>query len=367
MKGDARTDTRGNDARNAAVRPLRPTIRDVARLAGVAVGTVSRVLNGAPNVRPAHLAGVHEAMARLDYAPRPPGAPRGHRARKPAPRRTFQIAFLSPGIYGSLIHMPVYLEVLHGVQAAAEGNGLTVVLGTDHPETRREGGALRARVDGAVTLGLDRACARQLTRGAPCVQVMGLSIAAEDERDQVTYDNAAIGPLAARYLLGRGHRHCAFLGDGTTTVFEGRRQGFLAEARRAGVAPLLLDASGMIMVRDGMNVTDTVRLRMLCDRLMRSVPSITGLFAEADHWLGPLYAMLYPLGLLPGRDIDVIGCNREVPLLNALHPRPATIDIHAREIGRRAVERLIERMADPVLPPARIVLAPEVTPGGNGD
>jgi LacI family transcriptional regulator len=340
-----------------------PTIRDVAKAAGVAIGTVSRILNGAENIRPAHLAGVKEAIARLGYQPRPPGAPRGPRHRNNARRRTFQIAFLSPGIYGSLAHVPVYLSVLHGVQAAAEAGGLSVMLGTNHPETRRESGALRARVDGAIVLGLDRKQALRLTQGAPCVQVMGARVAMDDLRDQVTYDNAAIGPLAADHLLRRGHPPYAFLGDVTAPLGGERLQGFRRALEQAGTTPVMLNAEGAMALRDRMNVTDMDRLAALVDRLLAEQPTVTGLFAESDHWLGPLYALFYQRGVRPGRDIELIGCNRELPLLNALHPRPATIDIHAEEVGRQAVGQLIARMADPFAPPVHIAIPPAIVPG----
>jgi DNA-binding LacI/PurR family transcriptional regulator len=339
----------------------------VAGEAGVSIGTVSRVLGGAAKVRPKHVAAVQEAIARLGYEPRPPGAPpgpRGPRRRPTARRRTFRIAFLSPGIYGSLAHVPVYLDVLHGVQATAEESGLNVVLGTDHPETRREKGELRARVDGAVHLGFDDSRkVERLVRRAPCVRAMGKALNPGDAHDQVTYDNAAIGALAADYLRSRGCKHCACLADPTVLNFGERLRSFCKSLESVDAPPLVLDAEGIMAIRDGTNVAEMDRLADLVDRLLAREKTISGLFVESDHWLGPVYALLYQRGIQPGRDIELIGCNRELPLLNALHPRPATIDIHAEEVGRRAVEQLMRRMADPNIPPAHVAIPPAVVPG----
>jgi DNA-binding LacI/PurR family transcriptional regulator len=348
----------------------RATIRDVAGEAGVSIGTVSRVLGGTVKVRPKHVAAVQEAIARLGYEPRPPGAPRGPRGprRRPnARRRTFRIAFLSPGIYGSLAHVPVYLDVLHGVQAAAEENGLNVVLGTDSPETQRDKGELRARVDGAIYLGFpDYRQVAKLVRRTPCVRAMGMELSPDDAHDHVTYDNAAIGALAADHLLGRGCRRCAVLGEPSIPNMGERLRACTATLQAVDAPPLMLDADGIMTIRGGANVVDMDRLAEQVDRLLSQRPAATGLFVASDHWLGPVYALLYQRGIQPGRDITLIGCNRELPLLNALHPRPATIDIHAEEVGRRAVKQLMRRMADPGIPPAHIAIPPAVVPGEEG-
>jgi DNA-binding LacI/PurR family transcriptional regulator len=44
---------------------------------------------------------------------------------------------------------------------------------------------------------------------------------------------------------------------------------------------------------------------------------------------------------MPQQDVKIISCNNELPFLNALYPRPATIDIRMRAIGRMAVNHLV--------------------------
>src|SRR5947209_14773199 len=95
-----------------------PTIDDVARAAGVGIGTVSRVLNGSPLVSAALRQRVQEVIERLGYEPSPV-------ARAFGGRRTHIIEMLVPLFIG-----PVFLQVLRGIDEALAETGYSLLVHT---------------------------------------------------------------------------------------------------------------------------------------------------------------------------------------------------------------------------------------------
>jgi DNA-binding LacI/PurR family transcriptional regulator len=73
-----------------------------------------------------------------------------------------------------------------------------------------------------------------------------------------------------------------------------------------------------------------------------------------------LYPRLHQRGLQPGRDIEVVSCNNEWPLLLGLQPRPAVVDVHGARTGRRAVEQLVWRTQHRDEPRVSVLLEPSL-------
>ena len=92
------------------------TIRDIARLAGVSVATVSGVINDKPTVKAKLVQRVKEAMDALDYHP-------DQVARSLRVRRTFTVGMLMPDVTN-----PFFTDVIRGVEQHAESNGYSVIL-----------------------------------------------------------------------------------------------------------------------------------------------------------------------------------------------------------------------------------------------
>ena len=118
------------------------TIRDVAREAGVGVGTVSRVLGGQPRVAPATREKVEAAIERLGYHP-------NAAAQALSRKRTDTLEVAVP-----LVSRDFYVEVLRGIEIALEGSGYSLLIRTiERAEDRaRVFAALAApgRADGAI-------------------------------------------------------------------------------------------------------------------------------------------------------------------------------------------------------------------------
>ncbi|MEM1164712.1 MAG: substrate-binding domain-containing protein [Planctomycetota bacterium] len=165
--------------------------------------------------------------------------------------------------------------------------------------------------------------------------------------DRVMPDNRAVGRLAAEYLLGRGHRSLAYLLlDPTHYGFEARRSAFVATAERSGAEVLVAtdsEASRELQTDPSFAVESIDRA---LGQIRAAPQRPTGLFVPSDQLVALVYGRLRAAGLEPQRDIDIISCDNEWTI-DALYPKPATIDLRAELIGEVAVQQLLHRIEHP--------------------
>ena len=185
-------------------------IGDVARRAGVGRSTVSRVLNGRPNVDPDTRRRVERAIADLDYHPSPT-------ARSLASGRSRTVAVVVP-----FLTRPSGVERLRGIEATLAEQDYDMVVFNVETTDRREH-VMRelvrlGRVDGLILVHLSPSEdeARRLTReGMPTV----LLDAHHRAFPRVVSDDVAGGRLATRHLVALGHQRIGFVGDELRSPF----------------------------------------------------------------------------------------------------------------------------------------------------
>lgn len=337
----------------------------VAEKAGVAASTVSLVLRNRPRVAPETRARVLAVVKELEYKRRSPGRPRRKPGDPVSSKRTNRIALIVPDMTPSKLYAPIYIDVLQGVEGAIHEAKKTMVLRHMTSGSAVKEAFLLTRLDGVLIFGeaRDPELIEQLA-GVPVVQLMHAAM--PNERwDRVTYDNSRIGPMAAQYVQSLGHRHCAFIGHICS------REDISLQQRGIDFQSVMSAEGGRVhlMIRDLLHVTDRIHtvhsdvMDAIVNELLALSPRPTAIFTEADMVVQALYPALQARGILPGRDIDIISCNNERPLLVSLRPRPATLDIHAGEIGRRAVQRLLWRIRNPDEPAETILLEPSLVEG----
>lgn len=340
------------------------SIRAVAELAGVAPSTVSLVLNKPDNVAVETRKAVFTAIKTLNYLPRERGRPRKGRDDPQGANCTNRIAFIAFGTPGQVLQVPIYLDVLHGVESELHNNRMTMVLRRATKENLADGRPLLpTRVDGMLLLGdpADSLIDPRLLE-APCVQLMG-QIRPDRAWDHVSYDNSRIGKLAADYLLARNHKKCAFIGDGANESGHcgNERQTVFQAAMQAGGGSVdVLLKENLFIKSTGAQMVNRKGLAALVDRLLRLKPRPTGIFVEADQITSILYFILQERGIRPGVDLAIVSCNNERMVLQGLEPQPATVDVHAEQVGRRGVEQLLWRLAHPEDRRVTLALEPEL-------
>ncbi len=179
------------------------TIRDVARVAGVGRGTVSRVLNDSPRVHPATRERVRAVMAELGYSPSPI-------ARRLSLGKTHTV-----GVVVVFLTRPSVVERLRGIEFALSATPYDLtVFNVESPERRAavlHEIVRRHRVDGLIVVSLSPRGGEAIAieqAGVPTVLVDAF----HRRLPRVVSNDVAGGVLAARHLLELGHARIAFVG-----------------------------------------------------------------------------------------------------------------------------------------------------------
>lgn len=180
------------------------TIRDVARRAGVGLGTVSRVLNRSSRVSPSTRQRVLDAIAELNYTP-------SELARSFSSGKTLTVATVAP-----FFTRPSVVERLRGIEITLADHGYNLVVFNVESVSRRDAYLReiprRDRADGVIIISLAPKPAELISLSASDVPVV-LVDALGEGLPNVLIDDVAGGELATRHLLELGHRRIAFVGD----------------------------------------------------------------------------------------------------------------------------------------------------------
>ncbi len=343
------------------------SIASVAKLAGVSIATVSRVINDMDNVRGETIDQVRAAMKQLDYTPpRVKRGPKtGRRRAPPQLLRLGKIAVLTLGDVQHWLTLPVMASVVSGIMRQARELSVWAVL-DEMPDPRELSPIFRRNeVDGAIVFcgaGSNAADLMYLHRHVPVVWVMGGEDAMVDV-DHVSPDNSGVGRLAFDYLHNAGCKRFAFITDNPNwAIMRLRAQAFGNAARDAGrsVSNYLLNQNNVQREAYGGDVCVHDTLKELVQELARRLTEPTGLFVPTDRLLGELHPLLVQRRIWGSPNLRIVSCDNENERLSLLHPRPASIDIQGEETGRLAVRQLVQRLQRPEAPSARLHVAPRL-------
>lgn len=303
-----------------------PVMADVARLAGVSLQTVSRVVNGAPHLRPATRDRVEEAIRQLGYRP-------NVAARALVTRRSATL-----GVIGTKSEFWGPAAVHRSVQTAAREAGY-FVSAIDLPEvTRRDVTEavehLRDQaVEGIVLIAANdealEAVRSQETGDLPVVVVEG-----DLSRARLTagVDQHLGAVLATEHLLGLGHTHIQHVaGPEEWTEARERLAGWRTALHAAGLRP------PEPLVGDWTASSGHVAGARLAELVARG--EATAVFVANDHMaIGVLHA-LHEAGVRVPEDLSVVGFD-DLPESAYLIPPLTTVNQDFAAIGRRAIEVL---------------------------
>ncbi|WP_370936756.1 LacI family DNA-binding transcriptional regulator [Amycolatopsis sp. cg13] len=305
-----------------------PTIKDVARLAGVTHAVVSRILNGdkALRVRSETRERVLAAAAELEYIP--------HHAAK-------ALRASRAGAIGLAVHdlsNPVYSEVIKGAQEAINRHGSVLML-ADAAELHRDAATFRRfvasdAIDALLLLPAgdesDAAIAHSAAARIPTVLVNERSA----DYQSVSADEHAAGMLAVRHLADLGHREIGLLHlDGATQRGADRVDGHVA-----GLRELSLELDDR-WVGDGGHEPESGRRALL--RLAENGPLPSSIVVHSvQAAVGALIAAR-ELGIdVPG-ELSIVGFH-DMPYAAYLEPALTVVRMGLREMGAAAVETAMQ-------------------------
>lgn len=305
------------------------TIKDVAKMAGVATSTVSRVLGGSSRISPDTHEKVRTAMKELNYHP-------NAIARSLARKSTHTLGLVIARSADQAFANPFFSEVLRGIGTAIQADGYTLTLsfaGSPADERSTTLKLLRQRrVDGVILTSArirDRLVDDLLKEEFPFVMIGRVL----DNRpvNWVNNDNVAVGAMAVEHLLSRGHRRIALIaGSPDQVVTIDRRQGYANALVGAGVR---LDPdyeqNGGFTREGGFQAMS---------RLLQLPAPPTAVFCADDLMAVGALMALKQSGL--HRQIAVIGGNDD-PISQLIDPPLSTIRIPVLELGATAARVLL--------------------------
>jgi len=321
------------------------TIRDVAKLAGVSIKTVSNVINDYPHVRPGTRDRVLEAVEQLDY--RPNLSARGLRS-----GRTGVIGLAVPALRENY-----FAELADAIIRAAERHGLGVMVEQTSGERSAEllavSGGRQRFMDGLIfsPASLSQADADVLRVNYPLI-LLGERIF-NGPTDHVAMHNTQSAQAAVESLIAIGRRRIALLGadlnsTGEVSSASLRLRGYTRALEKAGIAvdPVLVRPTEHWSRDVGASVTR---------RLIQDAISFDAIFALNDTLgLGALRA-LGEAGIAVPSDVAVMGFDNTDESRFSV-PSMSSVDIGRNQIASMAVDLLVERMREQGTPaPPRTV------------
>ena len=308
----------------------RPTINDIARLAGVSKKTVSRVINASPYVQKETRERIEAVIAEHGYAPDP-------QARGLAFRRSFLIGLVYDNPNPQYV-VNMQLGLLDGMK----GSGFELVV---HPCNRASPtflSDLRGFIERQKLFGVvltpsvsedERVAALMSDIGCEYVRVASVSVDSPEHMIE-TRDRLG-GEAAAQHLADLGHRRIAHIsGPASFRSSHERRAGF-----EAGLAARGLKLEPQY-AREG---AYTFESGIECAaELLKLSPRPTAIFAGNDEMAAGVLQAARQMGVAAPADLSVVGFD-DFEIARRLWPSLTTIRTPTREIGRLAVQRLMGR------------------------
>jgi LacI family transcriptional regulator len=326
--------------------PSKPTILDVARRAGVSIGTVSNVLNARGNVSAGRRSKVEAAMANLGYVPnRMAQSLRGGESR---------VIGLCTPVTASAYFMAL-LEMFENL-ASQQGYEIMQVLSHGDPavELRRVQALLGRHVDGLVLIPTyDPQTALDLVaeRGTPAVIVDQVI---RDERfDFVAIDDRKAMRDAIRHVIGLGHRRLLYLvRDMRLAIVQRRIEGF-----REAAAAARPKVAGTVIQRDP---DDAGFAHQVAGALSARHPP-TAIIASNSAIALSVVGILQGMNVHWPDDVSLLAFD-EPEWATIVSPPLAVVSHPTRSIAAEALSRLMLRMRSPGEQPKRITFDAHLVP-----
>jgi LacI family transcriptional regulator len=334
------------------IRPSRPTMKDVAALAGVAIKTVSRVMNGDLTVAPDLAARVRDAAGKLGYRPNLTAS-----SLRRGDRRTATIGLLLDDVAN-----PFSAGLLRAAEDEARQRRVQLLIGSldEDPERERELATtlIDRGVDGLVIVPAARDQSYLVAERRLGIRVVFLDREPRFlEADAVVSSNRLGAIAAVEHLLSFGHRRIAYLGDSPAIATAAQRfEGYQHALERAG-----LEGDPRI-IRHGLRSTEAATLAAI-DLIGLPDPP-TALFAAQNQITIGAVKALRRSGVQ--ECIALVGFDDFV-LADVLVPGITVITQDVARLGRMATQLLFARLDGDDSPPRTHIVPTGLVARGSGE
>jgi len=320
------------------------TIHDVAKRAGVGIGTVSSVLNNSRPVNEVTRQKVLVAVTELDFVPNPSG-------RRLSMGKTHTLGVIIPFFTSA-----AQIERLRGIMSVIAISDYDITLFTVETVAQRnkvfETVPRRGRVDGLLICSItpsEEDVNRILQENIPTVLVE----AAHPDLSHIFLDDTAAAQAAVNHLIELGHCQIAYIGDYLDDPF-----GTFSRNRYSGYCRAH-ESAGLPIRPDYLRQDDDNRengRRMTLD-LLHLPDRPTAIFTYSDEMAVGVLEAARELNLNVPRDLSVVGYD-DIDL--ARFARLTTVRQHLFESGVQGVELLLDAIDNPDMPPPQLQLPTEL-------
>ena len=326
-----------------------PTIKDVAREAGVSITTVSRVLNQYADVNPKTRAKVLKVIEKLGYTPNTV-------ARSLVMNRTKTLGLVVSELTRSRNAYHFMFDVLCGINDRTQELGYDLVLYSTSPMAQKRTPYMdfvrQRRVDGVVMMGirLDDPYTHEVVESSVPSVLVDVPLVSQT-CSYVTTDNIAGARLAVEHLLELGHTRIGFVnGHAQAAVSQERLRGYEMALNQAGIPfdPELV-YTGDFEPEDGASGIK---------QLQAKFPDLTAVFFASDLMAIGGLRYLQAQGTPAPHALSIVGFD-DIELSSLVQPLLTTVRQARYEMGRTAVETLV-RMLEGQETGRGIVLSPEL-------
>jgi len=304
------------------------TIKDIARMAGVSVATVSRVINNSSLVTPGKLKSVQDVLDRVNYIP-------NNSARALVKRRT-----MSAGLIVPTLDNPIFAPTIAAVEETLARAGYGLLVACSHREPERELAHARTMiergVDGVILTGSYRhPDLLSLMESRGVVAVSQDDPMAGDEITAIALPDALAMACAIDALVAHGHRRIGIVTGptGNTSAIAERVRGARARLAHHGIE-LAPDALVETPDYSADEARDATRA------LLAANPDLTAIACTGDIIALGVISQCRRLGLHVPRDLSVMGCGQTV-MAQFADPALATVKLPFRQLGEYAAEALL--------------------------
>ena len=307
-------------------RGRRPTINDVAALAGVSIGTVSKALNGRGQLRPGTRRRVVAAAEELGFHV-------NMLARNLSEGRTYTVGVLTTDSFGRFT-----IPVMLGAEDAFGAGQISVLLCDGRGDSIREQHYLRTllarRVDGIIVTGRTYDPRPSLGADLPIPVVYARARSERAEDLSLMHDDAQGVGLAIAHLLATGRRRIAHI-TGPDRHLATRERAVATKAALAAVGEsLVLDEplTGEWSERWG---------REAATILMRSGAEFDGIFCGSDQIARGVADALREAGRRVPEEVGIVGVDNWEVMAEGCRPPLTTVDLNLTELGHAAAAKLL--------------------------
>lgn len=304
------------------------TVNDVAEMAGVSKGTVSKVLNGKAGISPSTRAQVEDAAQKLSFRPNP-------LARGLLGGKTGTVGLLTNDLEGRFS-----LPILMGAEDALGAGKLSVFLCDARGDAIREQYHLEAllnrRVDGLIVVGYNTEPRQSLGRDLPVPTVYAYAPSLDPKDTSVITDNYQAGRMGINHLLSAGREKIAYIGGDHNFV--------AATQRAAGAEKAIAEASLKLAIPPIFGPWSEAWGRQATKTVLDSAPEVDAIMCGSDQIARGVMDTVLESGRRIPEDVAVLGHDNWQIFARESRPPLSSIDMNLEKMGQLAAQLLFSAM-----------------------